>query len=208
MAVDGFLVSQTQSSVVVVRWRETEKEGETACLPTVYPEDDNTEQVTLSETPLVDRSTPTSLLFPSYLLHFSRLHCFSCLAEEDGAMEVQEPTRLRDRGIAKKDRDHRDRDRDRERERDRLSRNNNNNKRRRGDRLMNSTTNNNRDDVAEDSSEESVNDDEEDDEDESSSRGTRRRKEPRRLTSRHPRSSRMMTMKTTTMTKKKGESPP
>ncbi|XP_028789350.1 protein TIME FOR COFFEE-like isoform X2 [Neltuma alba] len=79
--------------------------------------------------------------------------------EEDGPMELQEPSRLRDRGSGKKDRDReRDRDRDRERDRDRSSRS----KRRRGDRLMHS---NNREDGGDDSSEESVNDDEEDEDD-------------------------------------------
>ncbi|CAK8573732.1 unnamed protein product [Lathyrus sativus] len=73
--------------------------------------------------------------------------------DEDGAMEMQEPTRLRDRGSGKKDRD-----RERERERDRLGRN----KRRRGDRLMHGG----REDGGEDTSEESINDEEdEDDED-------------------------------------------
>ncbi|XP_027367092.1 protein TIME FOR COFFEE isoform X2 [Abrus precatorius] len=75
--------------------------------------------------------------------------------EEDGAMELQEPSRLRDRGSGKKDRD---RERERERERDRLGRS----KRRRGDRLMHSS----REDGGEDTSEESINDvDEDDDED-------------------------------------------
>lgn len=75
--------------------------------------------------------------------------------EEDGAMELQEPSRLRDRGSGKKDRD---RERERERERDRLGRS----KRRRGDRLMHSS----REDGGEDTSEESINDEEdEDDED-------------------------------------------
>ncbi|KAK4266376.1 hypothetical protein QN277_027312 [Acacia crassicarpa] len=79
--------------------------------------------------------------------------------EEDGPMELQEPSRLRDRGSGKKDRDReRDRDRDRERDRDRSSRS----KRRRGDRLVHS---NNREDGGDDSSEESVNDDEEDEDD-------------------------------------------
>ncbi|KAI9115006.1 hypothetical protein K1719_014019 [Acacia pycnantha] len=88
-----------------------------------------------------------------------RTHTFRDSPEEDGPMEPQEPTRLRDRGTGKKDRDReRDRDRDRERERDRSSRT----KRRRGDRLMHG---NNREDGAEDSSEESVNDDEEDEDD-------------------------------------------
>ncbi|XP_039010774.1 protein TIME FOR COFFEE-like isoform X2 [Hibiscus syriacus] len=72
--------------------------------------------------------------------------------EDDGPVELQEATRLRDR---KKDRD---RERERVRERDRLSRTS---KRRRGDRLIS-----NREDGADESSEESVNDDEdEDDED-------------------------------------------
>lgn len=70
--------------------------------------------------------------------------------DEDGAMEMQEPTRLRDRGSGKKDRD-----RERERERDRLGRN----KRRRGDRLMHGV----REDGGEDTSEESINDEEDDD---------------------------------------------
>ncbi|CAJ2630266.1 unnamed protein product [Trifolium pratense] len=72
--------------------------------------------------------------------------------DDDGAMEMQEPTRLRDRGSGKKDRD-----RERERERDRLGRN----KRRRGDRLMHGV----REDGGEDTSEESINDEEEDDDD-------------------------------------------
>ncbi|KAB2009448.1 hypothetical protein ES319_D10G167400v1 [Gossypium barbadense] len=79
--------------------------------------------------------------------------------EDDGPVEFQETTRLRDR---KKDRDRererereRDRERDRERERDRFSRTS---KRRRGDRLIS-----NREDGADESSEESVNDDEDDD---------------------------------------------
>ncbi|WVY98861.1 hypothetical protein V8G54_031012 [Vigna mungo] len=77
--------------------------------------------------------------------------------EEDGTMELQEPSRLRDRGgTGKKDRDReRDRDRDRERERDRLGRS----KKRRGDRLMHSS----REDGVEDTSEESINDEEDDD---------------------------------------------
>ncbi|XP_054807717.1 protein TIME FOR COFFEE-like isoform X2 [Prosopis cineraria] len=90
-----------------------------------------------------------------------RTHTFRDSPEEDGPVELPEPTRLRDRGTGKKDRDRerdRDRDRDRERERDRSSRT----KRRRGDRLMHS---NNREDGGEDSSEESVNDDEEDEDD-------------------------------------------
>ncbi|GMI69951.1 TIME FOR COFFEE [Hibiscus trionum] len=82
--------------------------------------------------------------------------------DDDGPVELQETTRLRDR---KKDRDRererdreRDRERERERERDRLSRTS---KRRRGDRLIS-----NREDGAYETSEESVNDDEdEDDED-------------------------------------------
>ncbi|TKY51137.1 TIME FOR COFFEE protein [Spatholobus suberectus] len=73
--------------------------------------------------------------------------------EEDGAMELQEPTRLRDRGgSGKKDRD---RERERERERDRLGRS----KKRRGDRLMHSS----REDGGEDTSEESINDEDDDD---------------------------------------------
>ncbi|XP_047180751.1 protein TIME FOR COFFEE isoform X2 [Vigna umbellata] len=77
--------------------------------------------------------------------------------EEDGTMELQEPSRLRDRGgTGKKDRDReRDRDRDRERERDRLGRS----KKRRGDRLMHSS----REDGVEDTSEESINDEDDDD---------------------------------------------
>ncbi|CAI8586391.1 unnamed protein product [Vicia faba] len=70
--------------------------------------------------------------------------------DEDGGIEMQEPTRLRDRGSGKKDRD-----RERERERDRLGRN----KRRRGDRLMHGV----REDGGEDTSEESINDEEDDD---------------------------------------------
>ncbi|CAK9161627.1 unnamed protein product [Ilex paraguariensis] len=77
--------------------------------------------------------------------------------EDDGPMELQEPSRLRDRGL-KKDRDRdRDRERERERDRDRSSRS----KRRRAERLIHGG---NREDGGEDSSEESVNDDEEDDE--------------------------------------------
>ncbi|KAL4387567.1 hypothetical protein GQ457_09G019080 [Hibiscus cannabinus] len=81
--------------------------------------------------------------------------------DDDGPVELQETTRLRDR---KKDRDRerererdreRDRERERERERDRLSRTS---KRRRGDRLIS-----NREDGADESSEESVNDEEDDD---------------------------------------------
>ncbi|KAE8726432.1 protein TIME FOR COFFEE-like isoform X3 [Hibiscus syriacus] len=74
--------------------------------------------------------------------------------EDDGLVELQETTRLRDR---KKDRNRereRDRERERERERDRLSRTS---KRRRGDRLISD-----REDGADESSEESVNDDEDD----------------------------------------------
>ncbi|KAI4317795.1 hypothetical protein L6164_025636 [Bauhinia variegata] len=78
--------------------------------------------------------------------------------EEDGQVELQEPTRLRDRGTGKKDRE-RERERDRERDRDRLSRSS---KRRRGDRLMHSS---NREDGGDDTSEESVNDEEEDEDD-------------------------------------------
>ncbi|XP_057734920.1 protein TIME FOR COFFEE isoform X1 [Arachis stenosperma] len=70
--------------------------------------------------------------------------------DEDGAIELQEPTRLRDRGSGKKDRD-----RERERERDRLGRT----KRRRGDRLMHSS----REDGGDDTSEDSINDEEDDD---------------------------------------------
>ncbi|KHN02705.1 Protein TIME FOR COFFEE [Glycine soja] len=73
--------------------------------------------------------------------------------EEDGGMELQEPSRLRDRGgSGKKDRD---RERERERERDRLGRS----KKRRGDRLMHSS----REDGGEDTSEESINDEDDDD---------------------------------------------
>lgn len=76
--------------------------------------------------------------------------------EEDGAMELQEPTRLRDRGGSGK----KDRDRERERERDRLGRS----KKRRGDRLMHSS----REDGGEDTSEESINDEDDDDDDDGS----------------------------------------
>lgn len=77
--------------------------------------------------------------------------------EEDGPMELQEPTRLRDRGgSGKKDRD-RERERERERERDRLGRT----KKRRGDRLMHSS----REDAGEDTSEDSINDEDDDDDD-------------------------------------------
>lgn len=70
-------------------------------------------------------------------------------------MELQEPSRLRDRGgTGKKDRD-RERERERERERDRLGRS----KKRRGDRLMHSS----REDGVEDTSEESINDEDDDD---------------------------------------------
>lgn len=72
--------------------------------------------------------------------------------DDDGGMEMQEPTRLRDRGSGKKERD---RERERERERDRLGRN----KRRRNDRLMHGV----REDGGEDTSEESINDEEDDD---------------------------------------------
>ncbi|CAN6726235.1 unnamed protein product [Malus baccata var. baccata] len=74
--------------------------------------------------------------------------------EDDGPVELQETSRVRDR---KKDRD-RDRERDRDRDRDRLSRS----KRRRGDRLMHGS---NREDGGDDSSEESVNDEDEDEDD-------------------------------------------
>ncbi|KAK7391045.1 hypothetical protein VNO78_19351 [Psophocarpus tetragonolobus] len=81
--------------------------------------------------------------------------------EEDGAMEMQEPTRLRDRGASgKKDRD---RDRERERERDRLGRS----KKRRGDRLMHSS----REDGGEDTSEESINDEDDDDDEDGGAGG-------------------------------------
>ncbi|KAJ9700315.1 hypothetical protein PVL29_005893 [Vitis rotundifolia] len=72
--------------------------------------------------------------------------------EEDGAVELPETARLRDRGSKK------DRDRERDRDRDRSSRS----KRRRGDRLMHGS---NREDGGEESTEESVNDEEEEDED-------------------------------------------
>ncbi|KAG9456449.1 hypothetical protein H6P81_000957 [Aristolochia fimbriata] len=82
--------------------------------------------------------------------------------EEEGAVEMPESVRLRDRSI-KKDRDRdrdrerdRDRDRDRERDRDRSSRS----KRRRGDRLLHGS----REEGGDDSSEESLDDEEEDEE--------------------------------------------
>ncbi|KAH1190961.1 Protein TIME FOR COFFEE [Glycine max] len=82
--------------------------------------------------------------------------------EEDGAMELQEPSRLRDRGgSGKKDRD---RERERERERDRLGRS----KKRRGDRLMHSS----REDGGEDTSEESINDEDDDDDEDGGGGGS------------------------------------
>ncbi|KAJ4722430.1 Protein TIME FOR COFFEE [Melia azedarach] len=85
--------------------------------------------------------------------------------DEDGPLELQETSRLRDRKKERereRDRDRereRDRERDRERERDRLSRSS---KRRRSDKFMHGSI---REDGGEDTSEESVNDDEDDDED-------------------------------------------
>ncbi|KAL6971466.1 hypothetical protein U1Q18_031143 [Sarracenia purpurea var. burkii] len=78
--------------------------------------------------------------------------------EEDGPVELQEPARLRDRGVKK------ERDRDRDRDRDRSSRS----KRRRGDRLMHGS---NRGDDGEDSSDESVNDEDDDDDEGGGSSG-------------------------------------
>lgn len=84
--------------------------------------------------------------------------------EEDGTMELQEPSRLRDRGgTGKKDRD-RERERERERERDRLGRS----KKRRGDRLMHSS----REDGVEDTSEESINDEDDDDDEDGGGGGS------------------------------------
>ncbi|KAM1304635.1 hypothetical protein FF1_022161 [Malus domestica] len=82
--------------------------------------------------------------------------------EDDGPVELQETSRLRDR---KKDRDRdRDRERDRDRDRDRLSRS----KRRRGERLMHGS---NREDSRDDSSEESVNDEDEDEDEDGGGSG-------------------------------------
>ncbi|XP_068647295.1 protein TIME FOR COFFEE-like isoform X3 [Aristolochia californica] len=84
--------------------------------------------------------------------------------EEEGAAELPESVRLRDRSV-KKDRDRdrdrdrerdRDRDKDRERDRDRSSRG----KRRRGDRILHGS----RDEGGDNSSEESLDDEEEDEE--------------------------------------------
>ncbi|KAK9933364.1 hypothetical protein M0R45_020563 [Rubus argutus] len=89
--------------------------------------------------------------------------------EDDGPMELQETSRLRDRGSGKKDRDRdrdRERDRDRDRDRDRLSRNK---RRRGGERLMHGS---NREDGGEDSSEESVNDEDEDEYDDGGGGGS------------------------------------
>ncbi|KAL4588342.1 hypothetical protein LXL04_001226 [Taraxacum kok-saghyz] len=86
--------------------------------------------------------------------------------DEDGVMEIQESGRLRDRGVAKKDRG--DRDRDRERERERSSRS----KRRRENRMLihHVTTGSNRDD-GDDTSEESVNDEDDEDDDDAGNGG-------------------------------------
>ena len=103
--------------------------------------------------------------FPSSFLILT-MFCFVCVfsyAEEDGGMELQEPSRLRDRGgSGKKDRD---RERERERERDRLGRS----KKRRGDRLMHSS----REDGGEDTSEESINDEDDDDDEDGGGGGGR-----------------------------------
>ncbi|CAN8258471.1 unnamed protein product [Cochlearia groenlandica] len=85
--------------------------------------------------------------------------------EEEGAVELQETARLRDRGGSmKKDRD-RERDRDRGRERDirERDRSNSRSKRRRGERVIMGHGGGNLDDGVggDDTSEESVNDDEE-----------------------------------------------
>ncbi|KAI3715469.1 hypothetical protein L6452_22452 [Arctium lappa] len=108
---------------------------------------------------------------PNGLSSSRRRHRSSSLRDspdEDGAVELQESGRLRDRGVVKKDRG--DRDRDRERERERSSRS----KRRRENRMMihHVTTGSNRDD-GDDTSEESVNDEEEDDDDAGNGGGMR-----------------------------------
>ncbi|KAI3712384.1 hypothetical protein L1987_70939 [Smallanthus sonchifolius] len=81
--------------------------------------------------------------------------------DEDGGVDVQEPGRLRDRGVVKKDRD-----RDRDRERSSRS------KRRRENRMMvhHVNTGSNRDD-GDDTSEESVNDEDEEDDDDAGNGG-------------------------------------
>ncbi|KAJ9538198.1 hypothetical protein OSB04_030931 [Centaurea solstitialis] len=102
---------------------------------------------------------------PNGLSSSRRRHRSSSLRDspdEDGAVELQESGRLRDRGVVKKDRggDRGDRDRDRERERSSRS------KRRRENRMMihHVNTGSNRED-GEDTSEESVNDEDEEDDD-------------------------------------------
>ncbi|XP_024967030.1 protein TIME FOR COFFEE isoform X2 [Cynara cardunculus var. scolymus] len=106
---------------------------------------------------------------PNGLSSSRRRHRSSSLrdsTDEDGAVELQESGRLRDRGVVKKDRG--DRDRDRERERERSSRS----KRRRENRMMihHVTTGINRDD-GDDTSEESVNDEDEEDDDDAGNGG-------------------------------------
>ncbi|KAI3815517.1 hypothetical protein L1987_15188 [Smallanthus sonchifolius] len=82
--------------------------------------------------------------------------------DEDGGVEVQEPGRLRDRGVVKKDRGDRDRDRERS----------SRSKRRRENKMMihHVNTGSNRDD-GDDTSEESVNDEDEEDDDDAGNGG-------------------------------------
>ncbi|KAK9070898.1 hypothetical protein SSX86_009466 [Deinandra increscens subsp. villosa] len=94
--------------------------------------------------------------------------------DEDGGVELQEPGRLRDRGVVKKDRGERERERDRDRDRDRERERSSRSKRRRENRMLihHVTTGSNRDD-GDDTSEESVNDEEEDDDDAGNGGGLR-----------------------------------
>ncbi|XP_076923917.1 protein TIME FOR COFFEE-like isoform X2 [Bidens hawaiensis] len=98
---------------------------------------------------------------PNGLSSARRRHRSSSLRDspdEDGGMEVQEASRLRDRGVIKKDRD-RDRERERDRERSRS-------KRRRENRMMSHHD-------GDDSSSESVNDEEDDEDDAGNGGGLR-----------------------------------
>ncbi|MFS7929976.1 putative protein time for coffee [Helianthus anomalus] len=116
---------------------------------------------------------------PNSLSSSRRRHRSSSLRDspdEDGAVEMQEPGRLRDRGVGKKD-NNRERDRDRERERSSRS------KRRRENRMMihHTTTGSNRDDTTS----ESVNEEEEEDDDVGNGGGLRMLHPPSVSTSNH-----------------------
>ncbi|KAM0071129.1 putative protein time for coffee [Helianthus debilis subsp. tardiflorus] len=116
---------------------------------------------------------------PNGLSSSRRRHRSSSLRDspdEDGVVEMQEPGRLRDRGVVKKD-NNRERDRDRERERSSRS------KRRRENRMMihHTTTGSNRDDTTS----ESVNEEEEEDDDAGNGGGLRMLHPPSVSTSNH-----------------------